>query len=89
MISEPQQQVSTRRSLQERVVPLPRSAPKVGAPGRQQQWLAAVAPKGQDEKRLSASLLALEVGWPHRRASTLHLATSRLAEFTNLTLKEY
>ncbi len=81
MISEPQQQVSTRRSSQVRVVPLPRSAT--------QQWLAAVAPTGQDEKRPSASLLALEVGWPHRQASALHLATSRLAEFTNITLKEY
>ena len=81
MISEPQQQVSTRRSSQVRVVPLPRSA--------KQQWLAAVAPTEQDEKRPSASLLALEVGWPHRRASALHLATSRLAQFTNITLKEY
>jgi len=81
MISEPQQQVSTRRSSRVRVVPLPRSAA--------QQWLAAVALTGQDEKRPSASLPAFEVGWPHRRASALHLATSRLAEFTNITLKEH
>ena len=81
MISEPQQQVSARRSSQVRVVPLPRSAT--------QQWLAAVTPTGQHENRPSASLLTLEVGWPHRRASALHIATSRLAEFTNITFKEY
>ncbi len=81
MFSEPQQQVSARRSTQVRAAPLPRSAT--------QQWLVAVAPVGRDEKRPPASLLTLEVGWPHRRASALHLATSRLAEFTNITLKEY
>jgi hypothetical protein len=81
MVSESQQHVSARRSSQVRVIPLPRSATP--------QWRAVVAPTGQDEKRPSASLIALEVGWLLRRTIALHLATSRLAEFTNITLKEY
>ena len=81
MVSESQQQVSARRSSQARVIPLPRSATR--------QWRAVVAPTGQGEKQPSASLLALEVGWLLRRTSALHLAASRLAEFTNITLKGY
>ena len=81
MVSESQQHVSARRSSQVRVIPLPRSATR--------QCRAVVAPTGQDEKRPSASLIGLEVGWLVRRTIALHLAASRLAEFTNITLKEY
>jgi len=89
MVSESQQHVSARRSSQVRVIPLPRSAPKVGAVKATRQCRAVVAPTGQDEKRPSASLIGLEVGWLLRRTIALHLAASRLAEFTNITLKEY
>jgi hypothetical protein len=86
---ESQQYVSARRRSQARVTPLARTAPKVGALRRRWQWRTAVTPAGQGEKLPSAVLLALEAGWLLRRTSALHIAASRLAVLTNISMVGY
>ena len=81
MSSEPQQYVSARRRSQARVIPLARTA--------KQQWRTAGAPAGQGDKWPSAVLLELEAGCLLRRTSALHIATSRLAVPTNISMMGY
>ena len=56
---------------------------------RRWQWRTAVTPAGQGEKLPSAVLLALEAGWLLRRTSALHIAASRLAVLTNISMVGY
>ena len=55
---------------------------------RRSQWRTAVTPAGQGEK-LPSAVFALEAGWLLRRTSALHIAASRLAVPTNISIMGY